>query len=154
MPLARARVIKRSVKSVQIDEFGKFKLIDVKDDLLYLKISSKKLLSGKKFQLNMENGFNLLVDEKMFNSVKVNETVLYDFIKKKIISVISLKEGNYVYVIDGNYKGKLAKVIDFTNYNGLSRDLVSIEFEGSTHSTAKDYCFPVANKIEDLKRFN
>lgn len=135
------------------NDLGKVKLSPVKDDLLFLKISSKTVLPGKKCQLNFMNGFNLIVDQKTFDSIKVNDTVVFDFVKKKVASVFNLKEGSFVYIFDGKFQGSAGKLQSFDTYNGLTRDVAHIEIEGHTHSTAKDYCFAVGTKKEDLKRF-
>jgi len=138
---------------ILFNEFGRLKLVPTKDDLIYLKVSGKKTTPGKKFQLNFMNGFNLIVDEKSFNGVKVNDTVVYDFAKKKVSSVLNLKEGNVVYVFDGKFKGTFGEVKTFVKYNGIARDLVHFEVEGQVHATAKDFCYVIGSKKEDLKRF-
>jgi len=138
---------------VVFDDLGKVKLNPVKDDLVYLKISSKTILPSKKYQLNFMNGFNLIVDEKMFKQVNVNDSIIYDFNKKKIVGNVELKEGNFVYIFDGKFQGNSGKISSFMIYNGLTRDVANIEIDGHIHTTAKDYCFAVGDKKEDLKRF-
>lgn len=135
------------------NDLGKVKLSPVKDDLLFLKVSSKTVLPASKYQLNFMNGFNIIVDKKTFESVKVNDTVVFDFVKKKVSSVFSLKEGSFVYIFDGKFQGSAGKLQSFDTYNGLTRDVAHIDIEGHTHTTAKDYCFAVGTKKEDLKRF-
>jgi len=138
---------------VVFNELGKVKLTQVKDDLLFLKVTSKTALKENKFQLNFMNGFNLIVDKKVFASTKVNDTVVFDFVKKKIIETISLKEGAFVYIFDGKFQGSAGKLKSFDIYSGLTRDVAHIDIEGHVHTTAKDYCFAVGTKKEDLKRF-
>jgi len=138
---------------VLFDELGKIKLTPSKDNLIYLKVSGKTQLPGKKLQLNFMNGFNVLVDEKVFKSTSVNDTVVYDFAKKKISSVLNLAEKAYAYIFDGNFKGKFAEITGFTHYKGVTRDTVFIKIGKEAHSTAKDYCYVVGNKAEDIKRF-
>lgn len=138
---------------VVFDTLGKIKLVPTKDDQLYLKISNKKMLPGKKYQLNFMNGFNLVVDEKTFNSIKAEDTIIYDIDKKKVSGVVALKEGSFVYIFDGKYKGNLGKITKFDIYNGLTRDVAEVDVEGEAHSTAKDYCFAIGTKKEDLNRF-
>lgn len=132
----------------------KINLVDVNDNNLYLKVSSKTLLKGKGYQLNFMNGYNIVVDEKTFKSVNVNDTIVYDYDKKKVVSTIQLKEDAYVYVTDGNFKGSIAQIKGFTHYNGLSKDVVNISIgKEKNHSTAKDYCYVIGDKKEDIKRF-
>lgn len=136
------------------DELGKIKLVPVKDDLIYLKLSGKTQVSGGKFQLNFMNGFNTLVDEKVFKSVKVEDTVVFDFTKKKVASVIPLKEGSFVYFFDGKFQGKFGEVKEFAEFNGLTRNVVKVQVGSDVQNTAKDYAFAIGTKKEDLKRFN
>ena len=135
------------------NELDKVKLVTVKDDNIYLKVTSKTVLPSNKFQFNFMNGFNLLVDEKTFKSIKVNDTVIFDFVKKKVVSTISLKEGSFVYIFDGKFQGSAGKLQSIDEYNGLTRDVAHIDIEGHKHSTAKDYCFAIGTKKEDLTRF-
>lgn len=139
---------------VLLDELGKLKLVNSKDSSIILKVSGKAIISGKKFQLNFMNGFNLLVDEKTFKSIKVDDSIDYDFVKKKIISTLQFKEGSMVFIYDGKYKGKFGEVKGFINYNGLGRDIVSVQIGKDLHSTASEYSYVVGAKAEDLKRFN
>jgi len=135
-----------------LDNLGKLKLVPTKEDLVYLKISKKTQLS-KAFQLNFSNGFNILVDEKTFKSIKVGDSIVYDFIKKSVVSIMNLVEKSFVYIFDGNFKGQFGEVESFTHYNGLTRDVAFVNIEGVSHSTAKDYCFVIGKSKKDLVRF-
>lgn len=135
------------------DEVGRIKLVPTKEDLIYLKVSKKTVTPGKKYQLNFMNGFNFFVTKKEFIGTKVNDTVVYDFAKKKMSSILNLKENNFVYVFDGKFQGKFGQVKSFISYNGVAKDVVSLDVEGVEQNTAKDYCFVVGAKKEDLGRF-
>lgn len=135
------------------NEVGRIKLVSTKDDLIYLKVSKKTVTPGKKYQLNFMNGFNLLVSEKEFMGIKVNDTVVYDFAKKKVNSIINLKIGNFVYIFDGKFQGKFGEVISFISYKGVARDVVTLKIDGIEHSTAKDFCYVIGSKASDLARF-
>lgn len=136
------------------DVFGKIKLIKTNENNLYLKVANKTQLPNKQYQLNFMNGFNLLVSEKEFNGIKGQDTIVYDFEKKKISSVINFKEGNFIYIFDGKFKGQFAQIKGFEIYNGVTKDVVKIEVDGEVNSTAKEYCFVVGSKSEDLKKLN
>ncbi len=64
-----------------------------------------------------------------------------------------MKEGAQVYVFDGKFKGKLGEIKSFTHYSGVTRDVAQITIGKVEHNTAKDYCYVVGAKKEDLKRF-
>lgn len=136
------------------DEFGKVKLVNSKDDLVFMKVTGKKNVRGGKHQLNFMNGFNLFVDEKTFSKLNVEDTLVYNFKSKKVDSTIPLKEGSFVYIFDGKFKGRFVELQSITKYNGITRDLVEIKEGKEIHSTAKDYCFAIGTKKEDVKRFN
>lgn len=135
---------------VIFDEVGRLKLVPTKESTVTLKVASKTKLKSGKFQLNMMNGYNVLVDEKTFKKVSVQDSVVYDFAKKAVKKTVELKEGAQVYLFDGKFKGQFATVKGFTLYNGLAKDLVTLELNGTEASTAKDYCYV----IENIKGFN
>lgn len=133
------------------DNFGKIKLLETTQESVLLKVAGKTSLPGGKFQLNYMNGYNTLVDEKTFKTVSVEDTVVFDFKKKKTEKVMKLKEGNFVYVFDGKFQGQIGKIESFTNYNGLAVDTVVIKIGDMAHTTARAYCFVVGEKKEDFK---
>lgn len=139
--------------TVVFDTFGKVKLVSSKDDSVYLKVVGKTILPKGKTQINCMNGFNIIVDEKVAKSLKVRDTLVYDVSKKKVISTQSLKEGAFVYVFDGKYVGSFGEIKSFENFNGIAKDLISIEMDGVIHSTAKDYCYVIGSSKKDIERF-
>ena len=138
---------------VLFDNFGKLKLVSVKADEVLLKVSGKKQVVGSKFQLNFMNGFNIIVDEKTAKTVKVNDTMVYDFIKKKVVKTLALKEGVFAYFFDGKFRGSFGEIKEFVNHKGLTKDVVKVQIGGNVESTAKEYAFVVGTKKDDLKRF-
>ena len=138
---------------ILFNEFGRMKMVSVDDNNLYLRVKNKRVVKGGEKQLNFENGYNLKVDDKTFSSVSVTDTVVYDVKEKKVVNTVPLKKGSYVYIFDGKFKGRLGKVSSIEKFNGLARDVAEVEIEGESRSTAKEYCFAVGTKKEDLKRF-
>lgn len=136
------------------NESGKLKLLETKDNTLISKISGKRALKNSKFQLNLFNGYNVLITEKEFKTINVNDSIVYDFGKNKVVKHLPLKEGNFVFVYDGKFKGYFAEVKGFTEYNGLATDIVQIKIGNEEHNTAKKYCYVIGDKKEDLKRFS
>lgn len=140
--------------TILFDTFGKVTLAAAKENVVLLKVSSKKQIQGGKFQLNLMNGYNILVDEKTFKSVNVQDSVEYDYSKKKVTSVIPLAPKTYVYVFDGKFQGQFGQIKEFTNYNGLTKDAVEITIDGVEQKTIKEYCYAIGLKSEDMKRFS
>jgi len=79
------------------------------------KITDKTLLKGKKTQLNLYDGRNILqdIDCKTGDSVKVN---LKD---KKIEDTLKLKKGSEVMIFAGKHSGKKGKVEEVDEENQI-----------------------------------
>jgi small subunit ribosomal protein S4e len=89
--------------------------IDNKDSsLLPLWIKNKKIIKGKKTQLNFSNGFVLNVDK---DDYKTGDVIIYDFSTKKIINKYGLKKDSFVYFIAGKNIGKTAIVQEINEDN-------------------------------------
>jgi len=66
------------------------------------KVVDKKILKGKKTQLNLRDGNNFISDIKC----KVGDSAIVDFKAKKIVKCLALKEKTNVVVIEGKHTGK------------------------------------------------
>lgn len=132
--------------SFLFDTQGRIKVFEVSDSNVYTKVINKTLVKGGKVQINTMSGVNVLVDTKKAKTISTSSTLVIDIISKKIQSVLELKEKALVYVMDGKYKGNFADVVEFTHYNGVAPDLVSIKMGDENHITAKEYCFVVDEK--------
>ena len=90
---------------------GKFSLEDTKENKKISKIIGKKILKGKKVQINLNDGRNFLTGEKM----NVGDSVVYDFQEKKIAKIIPLKDSSEIIVISGSHLGELGKIEKIEN---------------------------------------
>jgi small subunit ribosomal protein S4e len=89
---------------LSLTEKGKFKAEEIKEaeaNKKIAKIVNKKILKGKKIQLNLDDGKNILSDIKC----TVNDSVLLDLEKGKIVKCLPLKEKSKVMVFAGNHAG-------------------------------------------------
>lgn len=85
---------------------GKFTFKESKDKNKRLcKITGKKILSGKKIQLNFHDGTNVLSDK----DYPMGDSVYLDF-SGKIKEHISLEKGKSAFVISGKYAGSDGKI--------------------------------------------
>ena len=101
---------------------GKFELKEIKEseaDYKVARIIGKKVLKGKKIQLNLSDGRNFLSDIKC----KTNDSVLINLKKKKIEKILSLKENSNVFVFAGKHSGTTGKIEKIDE----KRKMVSIE---------------------------
>jgi len=70
------------------------------------KVIGKRQMAGKKVQVNLSNGRNILTSEK----IAVGDFVVMDNLKNKILKIISLKKDVEVLVIAGKHTGKSGKI--------------------------------------------
>ena len=87
------------------------------------KIIGKKILPGKKVQLNLMEGFNVITTEK----AKVGDSVILSFKDNKIQKVIPIEKGKNVYVFAGKHIGNKGKVNEIISKGDKSIALVKTE---------------------------
>jgi small subunit ribosomal protein S4e len=90
---------------LNLSEGGKFILNEIKDSESNKKISKifdKKILKGKKIQLNLIDGRNFISKIEC----KTGDSALINFKDKKIEKIIPLKKGVNVMIFSGKHTGK------------------------------------------------
>ena len=90
---------------------GKFTLEEIKEEdanQKVAKIINKKILKGKKVQLNLSDGRNFISDIKC----KVNDSVSIDLKNKKIKKCLPLEKNAKIVVIAGKHAGKRGNLIE------------------------------------------
>lgn len=88
---------------------GKFALEETKQKERPCKVIDKKILSGKKVQLNLHDGSNILTDDKKINT----QDTIYIGLDKKVNKHVQFEKGKECLVIRGRFlgqKGKIEKV--------------------------------------------
>ncbi len=70
------------------------------------KVINKKIIKGKKIQLNFQDGRNIISKE----NVKIGDSVLINFDKKSIEKVLPIKEKSKILVIKGKHIGKIGLI--------------------------------------------
>ncbi|MDP2672529.1 MAG: hypothetical protein Q8O84_01830 [Nanoarchaeota archaeon] len=96
---------------LELSEKGKFELKKIKEDESNKKIAKiidKKTISGKKIQLNLNDGGNFLVEPKF--SCMVNDSVVINFKDKKIEKCLPLKEKSNAIIFAGKHSGKIGQI--------------------------------------------
>ncbi len=90
---------------LEISDKGKFKVEEInKQESLKktAKIIGKKALKGRKMQLNLSDGRNILSNIKC----KVNDSVLVDLQNKKVEKCLPLVEKSKVLIFEGKHAGE------------------------------------------------
>ena len=88
---------------------GKFNLEEISEKEAHHKIAKvedKKILKGKKIQINLSDGRNYISEGKS----SVNDSVVVEFKDKKISKVLPLKEKANVLVVAGKHAGKKGSI--------------------------------------------
>jgi len=96
---------------LELSEKGKFELNEIKEDESNKKIAkiiNKKMIIGKKIQLNLDDGENFLVEPKF--SCMTNDSVVINFKDKKIEKCLPLKEKSKVIIFSGKHSGKTGQI--------------------------------------------
>ncbi len=129
-----------------LDNYGKFKLHQVKNKAVkYCKVLGKTTLKGKKTQLNLSSGRNLLVDKDVYN---IGDTISLDLKGNKIVSHLKLEKDATAYITAGKYTGHVAKILDI-HKSRLAKDKITIKIANHKFETLKDYAFVVDKQFEE-----
>lgn len=87
---------------------GKFILRETARKEQILKIIGKKILRGKKIQLNLMYGKNILVDNKEKAKIKIGDSAIIE--NEKIVKILPTEIGREAIILDGKYRGKEGKI--------------------------------------------
>jgi len=101
---------------LELNEKGKFALKEIKESESLKKVAKivdKKIMKGKKVQLNLSDGRNYLSDVKC----KVNDSVVVNLKDKKIEKCLELKEKSKAFVFAGKHSG-INGIIENLNLEG------------------------------------
>jgi len=75
---------------------------------------NKKILTGKKIQLNLIDGRNIISEEK----ANTQDSVLLNLKDSKIIKIIPLEKEKNVFVMKGKHAGHKGKIEDIMERGG------------------------------------
>jgi small subunit ribosomal protein S4e len=92
-----------------LSDKGKFQLEEIKEnetDKKIAKIINKKILKGKKVQINLSDGRNFISDIKC----STNDSVLIDLKEGKIEKCLPLKEKSKVIIFAGKHSGERGSI--------------------------------------------
>jgi small subunit ribosomal protein S4e len=78
------------------------------------KVVGKKILSGKKVQINLMQGKNIISDEK----VNVGDSVVLNLKDNKIVKVIPLEKNRTAFALKGKHAGSSGKIIEIMDRGG------------------------------------
>ncbi len=137
---------------VLLNKQGRFKLeeIDAKENSIRpAKIIGKRVLKGKKVQLNLDDGSNIILKDKA--DYKVGDSVLIDLEKHAIKEHLPMKKGAAVYMVKGNKAGSLGIVESIKEFAGVTPANILFKHKGKTVETRKAYAFVVGKTKSAIK---
>lgn len=105
---------------MELSDKGKFFLNDIKENEANKKVAkviNKKMLKGKKLQLNLSDGRNFLSDLKC----DTNDSVLINLKEGKIEKCLPLKEKSKIIVFSGKHVGKKGEIIELNNERKIAK---------------------------------
>jgi len=105
--------------TLHLNKHGKLQIKEINQEkypLKPVKVTGKTVLKGKKVQLNLDDGRNVLTDKK---EIKVNDSVLINLKNKKIEKVLPLKKDARVFILGGKNVGNCGRLIEVNSKNAL-----------------------------------
>lgn len=102
-------VLTKKSYRMEMNELGKFEFNEIKESESNKKVSkiiNKKMLKGKKVQINMMDGRNILSSEKC----RTNDSAIINLTNGKIEKILPLKEKAEVLIFDGKHAGERGNV--------------------------------------------
>jgi len=128
---------KKEYFKILLNKKGKLELNPIKENytgLKFCKIKEKSFV-GKKVQLNLHDGRNILVDK---DSYKVGDTLVLEVPKQKIKEHLKLEQKSFVYLIGGRHIGETGIIEDIKGKN-----IVYKKDSGEVYETLKRYAFVI-----------
>jgi small subunit ribosomal protein S4e len=123
-----------------IGEDKKLKLIKISKEESIVKvcmINGKKTLNKGKLQLNLNDGTNLLSDNK---DCKTGDSVVLALPKREIKSFFKLEKGAIVYLFGGEHAGTSGKV------EGVDKGKLIVKSGKDTFETLKKFAIVIGNE--------
>ncbi|VVB78791.1 30S ribosomal protein S4e [uncultured archaeon] len=101
-----------------------FEEVSGKDaEVKIFKVMNKKIIDGKKVQLNLMHGKNIISSEK----VNTGDSVILNFKENKIVKIIPMEKGKEVFVTEGKHAGNKGKIEEIVSRGGKSIAKISSE---------------------------
>ena len=103
-------------------------------------IKSKTVMKGKKIQLNLHDGKNVLVDK---DSYRTGDSLLLELPSNKIIDHVKMEGGNLGLIIHGKNSGKLAKIKKILVSRSREPNKIICEAHGKEFEVMKEHVIVV-----------
>lgn len=102
--------------SLYLSEKGKLEVKEIKkqkSEFKPCKIIGKKILKGKKTQINCSDGRNFITSDEF----KVGDSIIINLNDNEIVKHLSIEKGNFALIIKGKRKGTSGKIEAINDVN-------------------------------------
>ena len=107
-----------------------------------LRVQNKNYVGGK-LQLSLHDGRTMIVDKDIY---KTGDVLVWDFASKQVKDVIQFKRGVNVILIEGQNRGKTARVEDTIIARSSQPNRVVLKMDNQTKETRRDYAFALGQE--------
>ena len=124
------------------DRKGKLTLVPIeKQDASWklCRIENKTIIRGKKIQLNLHDGRNMLVEKNEYNT---GDVLKLSFADNKILDVYPFSKGTVAMIIGGSHIGQTASIEEVEIIVSSKPNLAKMKAE-TEFSTIKNHVFPI-----------
>ncbi len=132
--------------SIYLTKKGKLKIQEISKDKAskkICKIIGKKILKGNKFQINLYDGKNFILEKEKKKDLRVGDSLILDFKTNKIIDYLKLSEGSSVLIIGGKHIGYTGKISEID-------ERISVKIKDKIFKISKENIFVIDEK--ELKK--
>ncbi len=130
---------------VIFDQRGKLSLIPIssKDaEWKLCRVENKKIIKGKKTQINLHDGRNKIVKKDEY---KTGDVLKINFDDNKISDKFEFKKGNVSIIIGGSHIGEIADIDDLQKNPSSKPNLAKMKGKND-FLTLQKYVFPIGKK--------
>ncbi len=119
---------------------GKYELIQISDDegqSKLARVDNITVLKGGKFQYNLHDGTNLLLQEKY----GTGDSLVLSLPDYRLIERYERKPGSTAMIVAGKHSGETGTIIELKKTTGSRPNMVTIERDDEQFETIEDYVF-------------
>jgi small subunit ribosomal protein S4e len=130
-----------------IDNRNKLRLIPISAEEAkwkLVRIEDKTIIKGKKIQLNLHDGRNIVVDKSTY---KTGDVLKIELPSQKVLDTFEFKQGNVALTIGGQHVGQVSTLAKFESAKNPEPTIVTVN-EG--YNTIKEYLFIVGRKSPEI----
>jgi small subunit ribosomal protein S4e len=98
---------------VVLNQFCKLEAIEIpakEANIKISKIKNKTIVNGKKLQVNLNDGRNILVEKDVFDKYKTSDSLLIELPSQKVVKHIPFEEGVLAMLMGGRHAGAVGKI--------------------------------------------